>query len=199
MILKRMGGILAGDGVRVASVTHPHTGLTVVVLPPGATGGAAVRGGAPATREVELLYPENMVPGPDAVLLTGGSAFGLAAADGVVRALGDAGRGFPTGPARVPIVPALALFDLKSSAPEPPTPDDGWGATRQALAQAAPIQEGRGGCGSHRRQADGRRPHAWRARGRHRGGRRCARRGAHGGQRGWQRGGRGGAGAGRPA
>ena len=148
MILKRMGGIIAADGVRVASVTHPHTGLTVVVLPPGATGGAAVRGGAPATREVELLYPENMVPGPDAVLLTGGSAFGLAAADGVVRALVDAGRGFPAGPARVPIVPALALFDLKGSAPEAPTPDDGWRATNQALTRAAAIQEGRAGAGA---------------------------------------------------
>lgn len=133
--------------MRVASVTNPHTGLTVVVLPPGATGGVAVRGGAPATREVELLHPDNMVLGPDAVLLTGGSAFGLGAADGVMRALAAAGRGFAAGAVRVPIVPALALFDLKGPVPAAPTPDDGWHAAREALAHAAPVQEGRAGAG----------------------------------------------------
>ena len=140
---------MVGAGVRVASVTRAATGLTLVLLPDGAVGSVDVRGGAPATREVELLRPENLVPGPDAVLLTGGSAFGLAAAEGVMAVLAAAGRGFPAGTVRVPIVPALAIFDLGGPAPEVPTAEDGRAAARRALSGGAErVAEGRAGAGT---------------------------------------------------
>lgn len=91
------------------------TGTTVISAPQGAIGGVDVRGGGPGTRETDLLAPQAMVHRVDAVVLTGGSAYGLAAADGVVTALEAAGRGFPIGPEAhqiVPIVPAAVLFDL---------------------------------------------------------------------------------------
>jgi L-aminopeptidase/D-esterase-like protein len=89
-----------------------RTGCTVVVLPPGTVASGEVRGGAPATRDFELLEPGRLVEHVDAVVLSGGSAFGLAAADGVVRALEADGRGFPTAAGPVPIVVGLSLFDL---------------------------------------------------------------------------------------
>ncbi len=91
------------------------TGCTVVSATAGAVGGVDVRGGGPGTRETDLLAPGALVERVDAVLLTGGSAYGLAAADGVMLALAAAGRGFPVGRRRaevVPIVPAAVLFDL---------------------------------------------------------------------------------------
>ncbi len=88
------------------------TGCTVVLCEAGAVCGVDVRGGAPGTRDTELLRPENTVQQVHAVVLTGGSAFGLAAADGVMRWLDERGHGMPVGPARVPIVPAAVLFDL---------------------------------------------------------------------------------------
>jgi L-aminopeptidase/D-esterase-like protein len=95
------------------------TGTTVVLLPDGSTGAVDARGGAPGTRETDLLAPENLVRRVDAVCLSGGSAFGLAAADGVMRWLAERDRGFAVGPADhevVPIVPAAVLFDLPYSA-----------------------------------------------------------------------------------
>ena len=89
-----------------------RTGCTVIVLPPGTTASGEVRGGAPASRELALLDPSRLVDNLDAVVLTGGSAFGLAAADGVMSWLESAGRGFPTPAGPVPIVAALGLFDL---------------------------------------------------------------------------------------
>lgn len=91
------------------------TGTSVVVCPDGgAVGGVAVRGGAPGTRETDLLDPDNLVDRVDAVLLGGGSALGLAAADGVVAGLLADGRGWPMGPPGqvVPIVPGAIVFDL---------------------------------------------------------------------------------------
>ncbi len=88
------------------------TGCTVVLTPTGAVAGVDQRGGAPGTRETDLLRPMHMVEQVHAVLLTGGSAFGLAAADGVMRWLDEHQFGFDTGVARVPIVPAAVLFDL---------------------------------------------------------------------------------------
>ena len=88
------------------------TGCTVVTFPPGTVASGEVRGGAPATREFALLDPCRTVPGPDALVLTGGSAFGLAAADGVVRWCEERGRGFATPAGPVPIVVAMALYDL---------------------------------------------------------------------------------------
>ncbi|MCA1782491.1 MAG: P1 family peptidase [Dermatophilaceae bacterium] len=88
------------------------TGVTVVAPPPGTTGGVDVRGAAPGTRETDLLDPVNVVDRVDAVVLAGGSAYGLAAADGVMAALEDEGRGWPVGEGVVPIVPAAVIFDL---------------------------------------------------------------------------------------
>ncbi len=89
-----------------------RTGCTVVVLPEGTVASGEVRGGAPATREFALLDPTRTVDRVDAVVLTGGSAFGLATAHGVVEGLAAAGRGYETIHGRVPIVVAMALYDL---------------------------------------------------------------------------------------
>lgn len=89
-----------------------RTGCTVVLLPPCTTASGEVRGGSPATREFELLDPTRSVTHVDAVVLTGGSAFGLAAADGVVAALEAQGRGYETKGGHVPIVVAMGLYDL---------------------------------------------------------------------------------------
>ena len=88
------------------------TGCTVILCPEGATAGVDVRGGAPGTRETDLLKPENLVEKIHGLLLAGGSAFGLAAASGVMSYLEENGFGFDVGVARVPIVPAAVLFDL---------------------------------------------------------------------------------------
>ena len=84
-----------------------------------------MRGGAPATRELALLEPGRTVARVDAVVLAGGSAFGLAAADGVMRFLAERGQGFPTAGGPVPIVPAACVFDLVEAARSRPGPDDG--------------------------------------------------------------------------
>ncbi|MCW5662707.1 MAG: P1 family peptidase [Piscinibacter sp.] len=101
-------------GLRVGhfSDTRRPTGCTVVLCEGGAVAGVDVRGAAPGTRETELLAPLNTVEQVHAVLLSGGSAFGLDAAGGVMRWLEEHGIGVPVGPARVPIVPAAILFDL---------------------------------------------------------------------------------------
>ena len=100
--------------IRIGHFTDAErgTGCTVVLCEGGAVAGVDVRGAAPGTRETDLLHPSNLVTHVHAVLLSGGSAFGLAAADGVMRYLYERGVGFPAGPARVPIVPAAVLFDL---------------------------------------------------------------------------------------
>ena len=115
----RPAGVLGGaitdvPGVKVGHFTDTRrpTGCTVILTEEGATGGVDVRGAAPGTRETDLLAPTNLVEQVHAVLLSGGSAFGLDAAGGVVRWLEERGFGFPAGPARVPIVPAAILFDL---------------------------------------------------------------------------------------
>ena len=123
-------------GVRVGHWTHPtgRTGCTVVLLPEGAVASAEVRGGAPASRELDLLAPERTVPGLDAVVLSGGSAFGLAAADGVVRYCAETGRGFATPAGPVPIVAGLSLYDLVAGEPLLwPGPDAGYEAARSAV------------------------------------------------------------------
>jgi L-aminopeptidase/D-esterase-like protein len=107
------------DGVLVGHWTDEthETGCTVVLLPDGTIASGEVRGGAPATREFALLDPTKMMQRLDAVLLTGGSAFGLAAADGVVDFCAEHERGFETRAARVPIVVAMALYDLATGDP----------------------------------------------------------------------------------
>ena len=101
-------------GVEIGHWTDPaaRTGCTVIVLPPGTTASGEVRGGAPATRDFALLAPERLVEHVDAVVIAGGSAFGLAAADGVMGVLESEGRGFDTPHGPVPIVVAMALYDL---------------------------------------------------------------------------------------
>ena len=105
--------------------TGDRTGCTVVRFPEGTTASGEVRGGAPATREFALLDPTKTVDEVHAAVMTGGSAFGLAAADGVARALRDDGIGFETSAGRVPIVPAMALFDLVPDRFEPPGAEQG--------------------------------------------------------------------------
>jgi L-aminopeptidase/D-esterase-like protein len=101
-------------GLSIGHFTHPQraTGCTVVLCPQGAVAGVDVRGGSPGTRETDLLRPENTVDRVHAVLLAGGSAFGLDAAGGVMRWLEAQGHGFAVGAVRVPIVPAAVIFDL---------------------------------------------------------------------------------------
>lgn len=105
---------LGVEGVTVGHWTDPvaRTGCTVVLFPEGTVASGEVRGGAPATREFALLAPERLVERIDALVLSGGSAFGLAAGDGVMAHLAEAGVGFPTGAGPVPIVVGLSLFDL---------------------------------------------------------------------------------------
>ncbi len=111
--------LTAVEGIRVGHYQRRGrgwlTGTTVVLTPRGATAGVDVRGGAPGTRETELLRPENLVQQVHAICLTGGSAYGLAAADGVMRWCAEHHVGYPVGPAPhevVPIVPAAVIFDL---------------------------------------------------------------------------------------
>jgi L-aminopeptidase/D-esterase-like protein len=108
------GSLVDVPGLRVGHFTLSErlTGCSVVLSPEGAVGAVDVRGAAPGTRETDLLDPANLVDKVHAVLLSGGSAFGLDAATGVVRWLEEQGIGFETGYGRVPIVPAAVLFDL---------------------------------------------------------------------------------------
>lgn len=112
------------------------TGCTVVLCPHGAVGGVDIRGAAPGTRETDLLAPGNLVDRVNAVLLAGGSAFGLAAADGVVRWLYERGHGLPTWAAPVPIVPAAVLYDLRPDAVAWPDAGVGYAAC-EAASEAA--------------------------------------------------------------
>ena len=138
---------VAGLSVGHAAAVGRETGCTVLLCPKGAVAGVAQRGGAPGTRETDLLRPENTVQQVHAVLLTGGSAFGLDAAGGVMRWLEERGHGFPVGAvARVPIVPAAVLFDLwLGDARIRPGADTGYAAC-EAASTAAPAQ-GNAGAG----------------------------------------------------
>ena len=102
------------QGIRVghADDQENYTGCTVILCPENTVGSGDIRGPAPGSREAALLAPEKPIAHVNAVLLTGGSAFGLAAADGVVRYLEEQGIGHPTPYARVPIVPAAVVYDL---------------------------------------------------------------------------------------
>ena len=113
-------------------------GTTVVLAPPGTVGGVDVRGGAPGTRETELLDPANTVRHVDAVVLTGGSAYGLAAADGVMRWLEENGAGVQMTGGTVPIVPAAVIFDLPVGAwANRPTAEFGYAAAGAAGVDVA--------------------------------------------------------------
>jgi L-aminopeptidase/D-esterase-like protein len=137
-------------GIRVGHWTDASrsTGCTVVLAPDsGAVAGVDVRGSAPGTRETDLLRPTALVERINAICLAGGSAFGLAAADGVMRRLAERGIGFATGVRPVPIVPAAILFDLGVGDPLAfPDADAGYEATLAAEANDGPL-EGRIGAG----------------------------------------------------
>lgn len=147
MTPKRAPGSLTDvAGLRVGHATRPDrpTGCTVVLCPQGVVCGVDVRGGAPGTRETDLLRSENTVDRVHAVLLTGGSAFGLDAASGVMRWLDEHGHGLDVGPARVPIVPAAVLFDLwVGDARIRPGAAEGYAACEAASTQA-PAQGNHG-------------------------------------------------------
>ena len=125
---------LPAFGVAHETNTEAGTGCTVVVAPAGATCGVDVRGGGPATRETDLLRPENMVEQVHAVMIAGGSAFGLAASAGVMDVLAEEGIGFRLGDACVPIVVEACLFDLLVGKNAHPGPAEGAAAARAALA-----------------------------------------------------------------
>jgi L-aminopeptidase/D-esterase-like protein len=130
------------DGFRVGHWTDPQarTGCTVVLPPPGTRGGVDVRGGGTGTRELETLSPLANAEGPNAVLLTGGSAFGLAAADGVMRWCAERGLGRPTLATAVPLVPTAVVFDLVAGGSgRPPGPDEGYAAC-EAAAPGVPAR-----------------------------------------------------------
>ena len=140
-------GLSVGHAAAAGRMAFATTGCTVVLCPQGAVAGVAQRGGAPGTRETDLLRPENTVQQVHAVLLTGGSAFGLDAAGGVMRWLEERGHGFPVGnTVRVPIVPAAVLFDLwLDDARIRPGAETGYAACEAATA--APPEQGNAGAG----------------------------------------------------
>ncbi|HSK09730.1 MAG TPA: P1 family peptidase [Vicinamibacterales bacterium] len=142
-------GLTAVAGLKVGhhTLAERPTGCTVVLAEAGAVGGVDVRGSAPGTRETDLLRPTNLVDRVHAIVLSGGSAFGLDAASGVVRYLDELGIGYRTEVAAVPIVPAAILFDLGIGDPKiRPTADCGYRAAKAATA--GPSAEGNVGAGA---------------------------------------------------
>jgi L-aminopeptidase/D-esterase-like protein len=113
-----------------------QTGCSVILFDRSVPCVVDVRGGAPGTRETDLLQPGRLVQQVDAIVLSGGSAFGLATADGVMRYLREQRRGFPTAAGPVPIVPAAVLYDLAVGNPVPPTQEMGY----VACVEAVPIE-----------------------------------------------------------
>ena len=148
------------QGILVGHYTDDKrpTGCTVVLCPDGAVAGVDVRGAAPGTRDTDALSPSNTVQEVHGVLLTGGSAYGLDAAGGVMRWLEERGHGFPVGPAIVPIVPAAVIFDLwvddfskarRMSTKNPRIrPDAQAGYLACQAANSEPVQQGNVGAGA---------------------------------------------------
>ncbi len=143
------GSITAVAGLTVGHFTDTRrpTGCTVILTPQGAVAGVDVRGAAPGTRETDLLSPLNAVECVHAILLAGGSAFGLDAAGGVMRWLEERAIGVQVGPVRVPIVPAAILFDLWVGDPSI-RPDAAAGYAACEAASSAPPAEGSVGAGA---------------------------------------------------
>jgi L-aminopeptidase/D-esterase-like protein len=142
--------ITAVPGIKVGhhTLAERPTGCTVIVVDGDAVGGVSQRGGAPGTRETDLLDPLNMVDKVNAVVLSGGSAFGIEAATGAVRWLEEHGIGWDVRIAKVPIVPAAILFDLPVGGNPKirPTADCGYRAAAAAVGE--PVQEGSVGAGA---------------------------------------------------
>ncbi len=143
------GSITDVEGIKVGHFTETKrpTGCTALLTEEGAVGGVDVRGAAPGTRETDLLNPVNTVERVHAVVLSGGSAFGLAAADGVMRYLDEKKIGVAIGNVRVPIVPAAILFDLLvGDASIRPTAESGYKACQ--AARSSPPEQGNVGAGA---------------------------------------------------
>jgi L-aminopeptidase/D-esterase-like protein len=147
--MKHNNAITDIPGIEVGQAQDDEalTGCTVILCRKGAVGGVDVRGSAPGTRETDLLNPINLVDKVHAVVLAGGSAFGLDAASGVMKYLAEQKIGYGLGGTRVPIVPAAILFDLElgNSARHP---DAEMGYTAVAAAQTGPVSEGNVGAGT---------------------------------------------------
>ncbi|UEL27572.1 P1 family peptidase [Pseudarthrobacter sp. L1SW] len=149
-----MGAITDVPGIRVGHVQKSDdgwlTGVTVVLPPPGTVGSVEVQGGGPATHETDALDPTTLVSTVHAIVLTGGSAYGLASAGGAQRWCEEHGRGFPVPGGVVPIVPAAAIFDLGRGGDfkARPTPDMGYAATAAAAAEQDGHDVGRGNVGA---------------------------------------------------
>ena len=143
------GSLTDVPGLRVGHFTERKrpTGCTVVLVPDRTVAGVDVRGAAPGTRETDLLSPLNSVEHVHAILLAGGSAFGLDAAGGVMRWLDERGIGLAVGSARVPIVPAAILFDFWVGDPSI-RPDAAAGYAACEAASDAPVAEGNVGAGT---------------------------------------------------
>ncbi|MFB6723056.1 P1 family peptidase [Kribbella sp. NPDC056345] len=142
-------GVLVGQ---VERVDAPYlTGTTVVYVPATAVAGVDVRGGAPGTRETDLLDPVNSNPGVNAVVLTGGSAYGLDAAGGVMRWLEERGEGVRVGPGEkdvVPIVSSAVIFDLGRGGGFQARPEASWGTDAISQASDGPVALGNHGAGA---------------------------------------------------
>ena len=159
-------GVDAVAGVRVGHWSDPvaRTGCTVVLLPSGTVASGEVRGGAPGTREWALLDPRRTVPGVNAVVLTGGSAFGLAACEGVMRWCEERGIGYPAPAGPVPIVAGMVIYDLGVGDPSVrPGPEEGFAACVAAEAggsgaTSGPVGAGTGATIGKWRGRDGARP-----------------------------------------
>jgi L-aminopeptidase/D-esterase-like protein len=143
-------GITAVDGLELGHHTLDArpTGCTVVLARAGAVGGVDIRGSSPGTRETALLDPVNTVSVVHGVVLSGGSAFGLDAASGVMRYLDERGIGFRIGPRVVPIVVGAILFDLGLEGDQPVRPGPECGYAAASAASAASAQEGSVGAGA---------------------------------------------------
>jgi L-aminopeptidase/D-esterase-like protein len=145
----REGYITDVDGIKVGHFTETRrpTGCTVILYERGAVAGVDVRGSAPGTRETDLLKPTNLVDKVNAIVLSGGSAFGLDTATGVMRYLEEHDAGFPTAAGKVPIVPAAILFDLNvGDGKIRPNSDAGYKACNSA--KNGPVEEGSVGAGA---------------------------------------------------
>ncbi len=142
--LTAVAGILVGH----ATSREHGTGCTAVLCPEGFTPGLAVPGFAPGSRETELMRPESLVDAVHGILLTGGSAFGLGAADGVVRYLRERGHGFVMPHASIPIVPAAVIYDLDGNTAPGVLPNAAMGYAAAAGASADPVEIGDIGAGT---------------------------------------------------
>jgi L-aminopeptidase/D-esterase-like protein len=154
MVTNGMGNLMSGSWVTAGHWTDQdaRTGCTVILLDKISPAVAEVRGGAPGTRETDLLGQGHLVGGADAILLSGGSAFGLSAADGVVRYLRERARGHPTSAGPVPIVSAAVIYDLSVGEPTWPDSEAGFSAADRASPlhhfERGPIGAGTGATSS---------------------------------------------------